>query len=569
MKASLLLETIITSGVSMEAREHGGVIDTQAKLQAIVNGIGIIETGLTQMFSMTEIKELVKQAIENRNLSALIDITKEVASNLPGEFLQYSKSVKAMLEEAGYTTEPLYLARDKDMIKPGHATQHLVTGQVIYRLRQVYVSITNSNLTSDDRLKAVEIFISMLICNPHLQRRVIEMCLTPQVMANHFDPLLPEGRLLRLKHVLVKMASDSMFDFEEEDKTPTVPPLQLVDEVPSEEEKYQAKPLPWLHFSGTDHLVAMKQEHGTLQEQLSVFHGLLTTKEGTPESRYRNAIAYIHRSEHQVALCKLLFSAADMAKLEKLHDNRKLAELVSDAIRRKVSSQSPTSSIYSHLNRNVPKQPASRQFNPGAAMSFPDELNRLLGEIGINVTPLDLSPLKGNHGNALKSIMEQLGFVKGMSTVMVDEPAARLHSCGFLSQNQKPSEPEPEKHQPEPVLISGGDAQLRADIEKLFVSRGAKVKFIDEVPNICVDEVHTYQVRCGNALVALQYTLNNSLCTLTAVPIEGTQAMKPLNWQAPAEHVPEIWDEIRKSLNYQDAYSRIEHFLEEAGYFTY
>lgn len=598
MKASLLLETIITSGVSMDAREHGGIIDSHAKLRAIVNGIGIVETGLTQMFGMADIKDLVKRAIENRNLSALIDITKEVASNLPGELLQYSKDVKELLEEAGYTTEPLYLARDKEMIKPGHAIQHLPTGQVIYRLRQVYVSITNTNLTSDDRLKAVEIFISMLICNPHLQRRVIEMCLTPQVMANHFDPLLPEGRLIRLKHVLVKMAADSMYDFEDEDKAPVVPPLQLVDEVLAEEAKYQPKPAPWLHFSGTEHLTAMKQEHGTLQEQLSVFHHLFSTKEGTPDQRFRNAVAYVHRSEHQRALVGMLVGTSVLATLEEMADARKRADFVAGVIHDKIFSPTSSTSIYAHPGRSQ-----CLQVDPGTgktkspmaqALAIADNLQatqpkrnmteelqeilRIFGSQG-KLIPLNKANLAKDPLSAVKAIMAQLDFGNAANEVNTCETSDRLKTAlpelfnenGTLNMvalcNRTNDEPKAPKVKP--IEISGGDAQLRADIEKLFASRGVKVKFTDEVPNICVDEVHTYQVRCGNALVALQYTLNNSLCTLTAVPIEGTQAMKPLNWQAPAEHVPEIWEEIRESLNYQDAYSRIEHFLEESGYFTY
>lgn len=598
MKASLLLETIITSGVSMEAREHGGIIDTPTKLQAIINGIGIIETGLTQMFSIAEIKDLVKRAIDHRNLSALIDITKEVASNLPGEFLQYSKDVKDMLEGFGYSTEPLYLARDKSMIKPGHATQHLPTGQVIYRLRQVYVSITNTTLTSDDRLKAVEIFISMLICNPHLQRRVIEMCLTSQVMVNHFDPLLPEGRLIRLKHVLVQMAADSMYDFEEEDKTPVVPPLQLVDDVLAEEAKYQAKPAPWLHFSGTEHLVAMKQEHGTLQEQLSVFHHLLNTKEGTPAQRFRDAIAYVHRSEHQRPLVGMLVGSTILATLEEMGDARKRAEFVSDAIHNKIFSRAAGTSIYSHPGRSqvVQVDPGTGKTKSPVAQALaiadnlqptkvkPDvaaelqELMRIFGSQG-KLIPLNKANLGKDPLSAVKAIMAQLDFGNAANEVHTSEAAERLKTAlpGLFNEDGSldvvaicnRAKGNPATPESKPIEISGGDRQLREDIIAMFQARGIECKVIDDVPNLGINEVHTYQIQVGNAIVALQHTPFNQTCQLTAIPVEGKHSMKPLNWQAPTEHVSGIWDEIREALNHHDAYWRINRFLDEAGYNTY
>ncbi|QBZ70854.1 hypothetical protein pETSU_273 [Edwardsiella phage pEt-SU] len=596
MKVTLLLETIITSGLSMIAQHHGGTIDTQAKLRNILTNAAMTETGHIQGRTHEEIQDLIAHAVESRDLSLLIDITKEIGVHRPGDLLGYSRDVKRILEESGYTTEPLYLARDNEMINPGHVSQHLATGQVLYRLRQVYVSISNTALCAEDRLKAVNIFISMLICNPHLQRRVIDMCLTPAVMANHFDPLMPEARLVRLKHVLTQMASDTMYNLEQEDKPPVVPPLNLVDDEP--EENYVPKPVPWLHFSGTDHLVAMKQEHGSLQEQLSVFHGLLTTKEGTPEARFRNAVAYVHRSEYQPALCKLLFDKNGIDYLETLHDNRYRAELVGDAIRKEVSKKPETKSIYSH-----PGRAKAVQIDPGTgktkspmaqALAIAEEqqrsvvkndigsqLNELIRIFGpqARIIPFGGANLPKDPLAAVKAIMAQLDFGNTSDTVHTSETTERIKTAlpGLFNEDGTlnmvaictRAKDEPKAPEPKPIEISGGDQQLRDDIIAMFQARGVKYKVVDDVPNIGIHEVHTYQIQVGGAIVALQHTPFDKSCKLTAHPVEGKASMKPLNWQAPTEHVPEIWDEIRNALNYQDAYWRINHFLDEAGYDTY
>lgn len=601
MKVSLLLETIITSGVSMIAKDHGGVIDSQAKLDAILKQASYVDTGLTQMFGTAEVKGLIAKTIESRNLSALIDIVKEVAQNWPGELLQYSKDIKKMLEDAGYTTEPLYLERDGSLIRAGHVDQHLARGQVIYRLRATYVSISNQQMSNEERLRAVDVFISLLICNPHLQREVIALCLTPGVMANHLDPELPHTRLYRLRDILIKMATDELYKFPETETKIHVPELKLVeDEQPSEQ--YKVKPEPWLHFTGTDHLVGMTQDHGTFQEQVAVFSGLLNTKEGTPGTRLRDALAYIHRSEYQEGLAGVLVGAAGVNTLIDLNDSRLRANEVRKIIEARVSNPSIQQSVYTHPGRKpVTSAPLSNVdvaslekakisahgkpcIDPTEVQSIPmdDALRDLLAQFGdkVKVIPLDIGMFKASPQDAIKSVMAQLGYMKPEQRLAIDECKARVQAALPELFNEDSTQDicaiaqgagKTPKVEPAPIQISGGDAQMRADIEALFAGRGRRVVFTDrlEVPKLTFNEVHTYQCQVGNAIVALQHNPLDKGCKLTAHPVEGKASMKPLNWQAPTEHVPEIWDKIRSALNHHDAYWRITRFLDEAGYDTY
>ena len=601
MKVSLLLETIITSGLSMTATQHGGVIDSAAKLSRILAEAGTPETGHIQNKTTSQIKDDIRSAINSRDLSWLIDLVKEIAYYLPGELLQYSKDIKEILVELGYTVEPLYLERDFEQVLPGHPPQHLPIGQIIYRMRSVYVSITSSAKDTNTRLQAVDIFISMLICSPHLQRKVIGLCMTPEVQANHFDPLLPHARLLRLRTVLTKMAMDELYDLPSEDKTPEVPPLQLVEEEETDMSQYEAKPQPWLHFTGTDHLVAPKQEHGTLPEQVAVFKFIInSTTNGSVEERIRNATAYIHRSTYQEALTASLIGTEGVSTLNSLDDARLRANEVRKAIEHLVRSSVNLPSIYKHPGRKpattppIPEKGAMAQALEDATKipsKGPVEQNVALQELlehfgkiiimepalgktlkdikaGIDVKPAD----------AVKALMSQLNFVNGAGSVMVDEPMARVQAAlpelfnqdgtlNVYAVTQGAGKTPKPKAEPAPVEISGGDAQMRADIQALFESRGQKVKFTDEVPKITHSEVHVYQCQVGGAIVALQYTPNDKVCTLTAMADNATgRQMQPLCWQALEKDVPEIWSNIREALNYHDAYWRIERFLGESGY---
>lgn len=578
MKASLLLEMIITSGVSMVARDYGGAIDSQAKLDAILKQASYVETGLTQMFSTAEVKELIAKAIEARNLSALIDIIKEVAQAWPGELLQYSKDIKKMLEDAGYTTEPLYLERDGSLIRPGHVDQHLSRGQVIYRLRATYISISNQQLSVEERLRAVDVFISLLICNPHLQREIIALCLTPGVMANHLDPELPHTRLYRLRDILIKMATDELYKFPETETKVHVPELKLVDEEPTEQ--YKAKPEPWLHFSGTDHLVAMTQEHGTFQEQVAVFSGLLNSKEGTPGTRLRDALAYLHRSEHQEGLTGVLVGAAGVDALIDLNDSRLRANEVRKVIEARVSGKNTQQTVYSHPNRK-PQQVApladtnvvslenakiaaraNKMQHVEHTPDLTEELKSLMRIFGGSAQLIPVTPGigKANPADALRSVLSQLNFVNTANSVMTEEPITRVLATGIVL---------PKSDKQKAVEISGGDAQLRADIESLFASRGIPVKFtdtLDEPPVLTHNEVHAYQVQVGNALVVLNHTAANLECVLTAVAIEGSGELQPIIFKANTEEVPKIWNYIRKALNHENAYDHITGYLRQYGY---
>lgn len=586
MKVTLLLETIITSGLSMTAPDHGGVIDTQAKLQQILSKASMPETGYIQERTYAGIMELVKECVESRLLSTLIDIVKEVASYLPGELLQLSKDIKEMLESYGYTTEPLYLGRDTDLIRKGHQTQHLAAGQILYRLRQIYVSIANQELSSEERLKAVDIFLSMLICNPHLQRRVVELCLTPAVVVNHIDPQLPEARLIRIKSILTKLATDELYNLEEEDKV-VVPPLNVVDEpelkmtdLIMEEgmEQYVAKPQPWLHFTGMDHLVAMTQKHGTLQEELQIFNGLLSEQTGDVNERIRNALAYIHRSSHQSSLAALLMGVAGVENLRNMEDARLRAEAVRKTIEVRIRGSVGKESIYSHPTRKPSvTKPAEEAVRP--KLDLETELQTLMKLFGggAKLVPISLSDIQQDPQAALKAIMSQLDFGNSADQLMTKETSERcraalpdlFHVDGTLDILNLSKRAYHRKAPTPPVEISGGDNQLRADIAAMFRARGVNVKVIDEVPNIGINEVHVYQIQVGGALVALQYTPSTQTCVLTANPIEGTRVMEPLKWQALMENVPELWTMIREALNHHDAYWRIKRFLDEAGYATY
>lgn len=589
MKLSVLLETIITSGLSMLAHQHGGVIDSSAKLHRILAGATMPETGYLQNRSEADIKIQIKQAIVSRNLSLLIDLVKEIYAYWPGESLQYGKAILEMLEEEGYTTQPLYLERDPGEILPGHPTQDIPTGQVIYRLRQVYSCIVDPKLDLDTRLQGVNIFISMLICSPHLQRKVIALCITPEIQANHFDPLLPQARLVRLRTILSKMARDELYDLPSEDKPPVVPPLQIVEEEETDVSKYEPKPEPWLHFTGTEHLVAMKQVHGTLQEQISVFDYLLHYAEGNLDERISNAVAYIHRSKHQKVLAVILVGEAGVEELENLNDSRLRANTIRKLIDTRIRKGIRNGSIYQHPKRTPAPEKVT---GPGLTKHMQQNLEELLKhltpmvvmESGLGKTLKDIKVANDvNPTAAVNALMSQLNFVNGADRVMVDETTNRVQTAlpdlfnadGTLdlyaltnkSNTAKALKSAVVKADPrkEPVHITGGDAQLRDDIAKLFTSRGIAVKFDDEVPEICVEEIHTYQVRCGGALVSLQHNVEKRLCILTAVPLIGDRAMEPVKWETKGEDVLEVWNNIRECLKYSDAYYRIQNYLDNAG----
>ena len=619
MKLSVLLETIVTSGLSMLAHQHGGVIDSNAKLRCILAGGPMPETGYTQNRSEVDIKIQIKQAIVSRNLSLLIDLVKEIYAFWPGESLQYSKAILEMLEEEGYTTQPLYLERDPGEILPGHPTQDIPTGQVIYRLRQIYSCIIDTKLDLDTRLQGVNIFISMLICSPHLQRKVIGLCITPEIQANHFDPLLPAARLVRLRTILTKMARDELYDLPAEDKPPVVPPLQIVDEEETDMSKYEPKPEPWLHFTGTDHLTAMTQKHGNLSSQVQTFKYIIHNATDAVEERIRAATAYIHRSKYQEALTASIIGADGVRALNELNDSRLRANEVRKAIEHLVRSSVNLPSIYkfpgrqtqstintakSILPANMKGAVDAAEKATGSRVPGPVEQNVALEELlqhfgkiiimepGLGKTLKDIKAgIATKPVDAVNALMSQLNFVNGADQVMVNEPMARLKAAlpelcnddGTLNiqaicnranggrketvESLKQEITEMVKTGPKPVEISGGDAQLRADIASLFEGRGIAVKFTDEVPKLTINEVHTYQCQVGGAIVGLQYTPHDKVCTLTAIADNPTgRQMQPLCWQALEKDIPEIWANIREALNYNDAYWRIERFLGESGY---
>lgn len=619
MKLSVLLETVITSGLSMTAKQHGGVIDNSTKVINILTNAAYPETGYLQNKSEVDIKIDIRNAVVNRDLSLLIDMIKEIHAYWPGEYLQYAKAILELLEEEGYTTQPLYLERDHGEILPGHPTQDLPTGQVIYRLRQVYTCIINPKLDLDTRLQGVSIFISMLICSPHLQRKVIGLCITPEIQVNHFDPLLPHARLVRLRTILTRMARDELYDLEAEDKAPVVPPLQIVDEEETDMSKYEPKPEPWLHFTGTDHLTAMKQEHGDLANQVQVFKFIINSKTNDVEDRIRSATAYIHRSKYQEALTASIIGADGVRALNDLNDSRLRANEVRKAIEHLVRSSINLPSIYKFPGRQtqstidtaksvLPKSMkealrTAEQMSP-SRVPGPVEQNVALEELlkhfgkiiimepGLGKTLKDIKAANEvSPAKAVSALLSQLNFVNSAEQVMIDEATARVKAalpelynddgtiniqavCNRANAGRtdtvdglKQEITEMVKVGPKPIEISGGDAQIRADIAALFESRGQKVKFTDEVPKITFDEMHTYECQVGGAVVTLEYRVMDHVCKLTAVAdANPTRQMQPLLWQAMEKDVPEIWSNIRQALNYDDAYRRIEHYLIEQGY---
>uniref|UniRef100_A0AAU8KXF5 Uncharacterized protein n=1 Tax=Pantoea phage Survivor TaxID=3232176 RepID=A0AAU8KXF5_9CAUD len=571
-KKTMMIELLCTSGLSMYAREHGGALTDGTSIETIIDNVDVIETGYTQGLAENEIKDLIRSAIIDRDLSKAIDIWKEVCATAPHLQGTYELSFKAELIAGNFTVDPLYLARFGTRILEGHMGLIESRAELRTRASRIFHALVDADRSPEERSERIKEFMSIMMVAPHIQRDMMKSCLHEDIVTRHFDPLSSGERVYALEQYLQKLIDD---DAPETDvlETPVVPKLEVVEDKPEE------AVTGYLHFAGTAHLLGGVHKHGHLGEEVTYFHELLQPKAGSKLDQAREAISYIHRSEHQRALCAVIFRNEEMAQLDALDDPRKRAYSVEDQIVSIITTGTTGTSIYGHQTRSQRAQVERTKAKLEQPQRNPHVMNQHI-DWSAHLTKI-LTELSSITGESQQELLKRMGeFKNGQLCVSgtranqfltqilnnlnpgtvsdIASPGGQLnYLLGAFSEPRRrvqaaavPVKGLTKPHAVQPMQISGGSVELRQEMASMFDQMGVDYIFTDVVEPPKFEE--TARQYLGHFQgVTWQMTYQSDTQIASIIPVLSGKPAGAIGFDIAAQNLDALWELVKVAVTTQ------------------
>ena len=563
-KKTMMIELLCTSGLSMYAREHGGALTDGTSIETIIDNVDVIETGYTQGLAENEIKDLIRSAIIDRDLSKAIDIWKEVCATAPHLQGTYELSIKAELIAGNFTVDPLYLGRFGTRILEGHMGLIESRAELRTRASRIFHALVDADRSPEERSERIKEFMSIMMVAPHIQRDMMKSCLHEDIVARHFDPLSSGERVYALEQYLQKLIDNDAPEVDEP-AAPVVPKLEVVEDKPEE------AVAGYLHFAGTAHLLGGVHKHGHLGEEVTYFHELLQPKAGSKLDQAREAISYIHRSEHQRALCGVIFRNEEMEQLDALDDPRKRAYSVEDQIVSIITTGTTGTSIYGHQTRGQRAQVERTKAKLEQPQRQPHVMDQHIGQSSY-LTKI-LTELSSITGESQQELLKRMGEFKNgqvcISGTRANQFLTQILNTlnpGTVSDVPSPGdqlnyllgafgEPRrrvqaaavPVRGLTKPMQISGGSVEIREEMASMFDQMGVDYIFTDEVEAPKFEEsARQYLGSYRGVVWQLAYVAEAGIAKIT--PMVGNVPQAGIDFIVDSENVGNLWELVKVAV---------------------